>query len=336
MSPRCAVPPRARVGLGRSRYPALMSSSVAPAAVAGSKATGELSRVRTAVIPVAGLGTRFLPFTKAVPKELLPLVDTPAIEYVVAEAAAAGLQEVLLITGRGKEAVVDHFDASPLLEATLSANGDRARLALVRRSTELLQVHAVRQGEPLGLGHAVLQAAAHVGDAPFAVMLGDDLIDARDPLLTRMLTVQAEHGGSVVALMEVPEDQIGLYGCAELRSPWADGSDMVDISGLVEKPDPGQAPSNLAVIGRYVLAPEVFEVLASTSPGRGGEIQLTDALAVLAERGVMRGVVFRGRRYDTGDRLEWVKSTLLLACERDDLGPPLRDWLRELVGQFDA
>jgi UTP--glucose-1-phosphate uridylyltransferase len=290
--------------------------------------------VRKAVIPAAGLGTRFLPATKSVPKELLPVVDVPAIEYVVAEAAAAGLPDVLLITGRGKTAIVDHFDAKPALEQQLEAKGDLDRLKAIRRSTELAQVHSVRQQEPKGLGHAVLQAASHVGDEPFAVLLGDDLIDPRDPLLSRMIEIQRTHGGSVVALMEVAPEQIHLYGCAALRAPQVDGDDVVDISGLVEKPPVNEAPSNLAVIGRYVLAPEVFAILSETKPGRGGEIQLTDALAVLAERGDLRGVIFRGRRYDTGDRLEWLKATISLAVEREDLGPDLRPWLRKLAANL--
>ncbi|HVV31129.1 MAG TPA: UTP--glucose-1-phosphate uridylyltransferase [Mycobacteriales bacterium] len=294
-------------------------------------ATRRGNEVRAAVIPAAGLGTRFLPATKAVPKELLPVVDTPAIEYVVAEAAAAGLDDVLLITRRGKVAIVDHFDAKPALEQELDRKGDTARLAAIRRSTELAQVHSVRQQEPRGLGHAVLQAASHVGDAPFAVLLGDDLIDPRDRLLARMLEVYADGGGSVIALMEVPAEQTSLYGCAAVRQLPEPGTDTVTVTGLVEKPAAGQAPSNLAVIGRYVLTPDVFEVLRETEPGRGGEIQLTDALAVLADRGQLRGVVFRGRRYDTGDRVEWLKATIRLAAEREDLGPALRPWLREFV-----
>lgn len=289
--------------------------------------------VRKAVIPAAGLGTRFLPATKSVPKELLPVVDIPAIEYVVAEAAAAGLSDVLLITGRGKVAIVDHFDAKPSLEEQLQAKGDVERLRAIRRSTDLAQVHSVRQQEPRGLGHAVLQAAAHCGDEPFAVLLGDDLIDPRDPLLATMLDIRDNLGGSVVALMEVPPEQAHLYGCAVLREPASD-SDVVDLSGLVEKPPASEAPSNLAVIGRYVLDPEVFAVLRETEPGRGGEIQLTDALAVLAARGDLRGCIFRGRRYDTGDRLEWLKATIRLAVEREDLGATLRPWLREFVASL--
>jgi UTP--glucose-1-phosphate uridylyltransferase len=287
--------------------------------------------VRKAVIPAAGLGTRFLPATKAVPKELLPVVDVPAIEYVVAEAAAAGLPDVLLITGRGKVAIVDHFDAKPSLEDQLEAKGDTERLAAVRRSTGLAQVHSVRQQEPRGLGHAVLQAAAHVGDEPFAVLLGDDLIDPRDPLLMEMLNAYGETGRSVVALMEVPADQAHLYGCAAVEADRT--GQTVAITGLVEKPPPGQAPSNLAVIGRYVLSPEIFPILRATAPGRGGEIQLTDALAVLAARGDLCGMIFRGRRYDTGDRLSWLKATIQLAVERPDLGPGLLPWLRDLVAK---
>ncbi|HEX7353847.1 MAG TPA: UTP--glucose-1-phosphate uridylyltransferase [Mycobacteriales bacterium] len=289
-------------------------------------------RVRTAVIPAAGLGTRFLPATKAVPKELLPVVDTPAIEYVVAEAAAAGLPEVLLITGRGKVAIVDHFDANPWLEQILTAKGDNDRLAAIRRSNDLLQVHSVRQGEPKGLGHAVLQAAAHVGDSPFVVMLGDDLIDARDPILERMIAVQEQYGGSVVALLQVPADQISLYGCAAVRGE-PDG-DVVDIADLVEKPAADDAPSNLAVIGRYVLSPDIFALLEHTEPGRGGEIQLTDAMAVQARRGELRGVVFSGRRYDTGDRIGWLKATVQLACERTDIGPELRAWIKDFAREL--
>jgi UTP--glucose-1-phosphate uridylyltransferase len=281
--------------------------------------------VRKAVIPAAGLGTRFLPATKAVPKEMLPVVDSPAIQYVVEEAARAGLRDVLMITGRGKRALEDHFDRVVELELALEAKGDTSRLAVVRAATDLADVHYVRQGDARGLGHAVLAAADHVGDEAFAVLLGDDLIDARDPLLEQMIEVQAREGGSVVALMEVPRDQIALYGCAAVTG----SGDVVTITGLVEKPPVEQAPSNLAVIGRYVLSPTVFDVLRRTAPGRGGEIQLTDALQELISLEPVHGVVFRGRRYDTGDRLDYLKTVVRLASERDDLGPPLLAWLRE-------
>lgn len=281
--------------------------------------------IRKAVIPAAGLGTRFLPATKAVPKEMLPVVDTPAIQLVVEEAVAAGLTDVLMITGRSKRALEDHFDRVWELEATLEAKGDTDKLAVVQQSTHLGDVHYVRQGDPRGLGHAVLVAAEHVGNEPFAVLLGDDLIDPRDPLLVHMVKVQEEKGGSVIALMEVPHDQISMYGCAAVRG---DG-DVVQITALVEKPPVDEAPSDLAIIGRYVLSPTVFEVLRHTPPGRGGEIQLTDALQTLIATEPVHGVVFRGRRYDTGDRLDYLKTVVRLASERDDLGPPLLAWLRE-------
>ena len=282
-------------------------------------------RVTKAVIPAAGLGTRFLPATKASPKEMLPVVDRPAIQYVVEEAARAGLDDVLMVTGRGKRPLEDHFDRVVELEQALEAKGDLARLALVREASELATIHYVRQGDPKGLGHAVLVAAPHVGHEPFAVLLGDDLIDPRDPLLETMLAVQAREGGSVVALMEVPHASISMYGCAAVEG----SGDVVRITGLVEKPPADEAPSDLAVIGRYVLSPTVFDVLRSTPPGRGGEIQLTDALQVLLAREPVHGVVFRGRRYDTGDRLDYLKAVVQLAAEREDLGPPLVAWLRE-------
>jgi UTP--glucose-1-phosphate uridylyltransferase len=289
---------------------------------------------RKAVIPVAGMGTRFLPATKAVPKELLPVVDRPALQYIVEEAARAGLPEVLMVTGRNKASIEDFFDRTPELETALEKKGDADRLAAVQSSTEIAQVHFVRQGEARGLGHAVLQAAAFVGDEPFAVLLGDDLIDARDHLLEQMLAVQAEHGGCVIALLDVGRENIDKYGAvaAEPSGQTGDGDEVVTVTGLVEKPPVEEAPSSLAIIGRYVLAPEIFEVLRETSPGRGGEIQLTDALATLVERGhPVHGVVFSGRRYDTGDRLDYLKAVIRLASERDDLGPPLRAWLHGFV-----
>ncbi|SFP21745.1 UDP-glucose pyrophosphorylase [Geodermatophilus dictyosporus] len=290
---------------------------------------------RKAVIPVAGMGTRFLPATKAVPKELLPVVDRPALQYIVEEAARAGLAEVLMVTGRNKAAIEDYFDRAPELEAALEKKGDAARLAAVAESTEVAQVHFVRQGEARGLGHAVLQAAAFVGNEPFAVLLGDDLIDARDHLLEQMLAVQAEHGGSVIALLDVGRENIDKYGAVAIQEDTQQG--VVTVTGLVEKPPVDEAPSSLAIIGRYVLAPEVFEVLRETPPGRGGEIQLTDALATLVERGQpLHGVVFDGRRYDTGDKLDYLKAVVRLAVEREDLGPALRTWLTEFVADLPA
>ena len=297
-------------------------------------------RPRKAVIPAAGLGTRFLPATKAVPKEMLPVVDTPAIEYVVSEAVAAGCDDVLMIAGRGKGAIEDHFDRNVELEHVLERSGKTAMLDEVRAADGLADVHFVRQGVPKGLGHAILVAAEHVGDEPFAVLLGDDLIDPRDPLLRRMIDVQARYGGSVIALMEVPREMVSLYGCAATE-PTGD-EDVHRVTHLVEKPAPEDAPGNLAVIGRYVLSPAVFDVLRETPPGRGGEIQVTDALHTLAERGDdgagggVHGVVFRGRRYDTGDRADYLKAVIRLACERDDLGPGLISWLKEYVAELDG
>ncbi|MGW6208850.1 UTP--glucose-1-phosphate uridylyltransferase GalU [Streptomyces sp. NPDC055089] len=292
-----------------------------------------MHKIQKAVIPAAGLGTRFLPATKATPKEMLPVVDKPAIQYVVEEAAAAGLSDVLMITGRNKRALEDHFDRNYELESALTRKGDDERLVRVQESSELATMHYVRQGDPRGLGHAVLCAEPHVGDEPFAVLLGDDLIDPRDPLLARMTEIQEREGGSVVALMEVAPEQIHLYGCAAVEV--TSEADVVRVTGLVEKPEAGDAPSNLAVIGRYVLDPAVFGVLRETEPGRGGEIQLTDALQQLAADeklgGPVHGVVFRGRRYDTGDRGDYLRAIVRLACEREDLGPDFRTWLRDFV-----
>ncbi|MDF2555979.1 MAG: UTP--glucose-phosphate uridylyltransferase [Microbacterium sp.] len=284
-----------------------------------------------AVIPAAGLGTRFLPATKAMPKEMLPVVDKPAIQYVVEEAALAGISDVLIIIGRNKNNIANHFDSMPELEAKLREKGDEAKLARVEHSSDLADVHMVRQGEPKGLGHAVLRAQAHVGDHPFAVLLGDDLIDERDPLLTTMLDEYDKRGASIIALMEVDPDSVHLYGVAAVEETDQDG--VVKVTGLVEKPKKEDAPSNLAVIGRYVLGPDVFEVLERTQPGKGGEIQLTDALQELAvdpEKGVY-GVVFSGRRYDTGDKLDYIKAIVQLAADRDDLGPDLRPWLKDFA-----
>ena len=297
--------------------------------------------IHKAVIPAAGLGTRFLPATKATPKEMLPVVDKPAIQYVVEEAAAAGLNDVLFITGRSKRTLADHFDAAPELEAALEAKGDVGRLALVRASNELADVHFVRQGQPKGLGHAVLMAKHHIGNEPFAVLLGDDLIDERDPLLPIMLELQERTGGSVIALLEVEPETIHLYGCAAVEPIEGADPDQVRITALVEKPDAADAPSNLAIIGRYVLNPAVFGVLEDTAPGRGGEIQLTDALATLAgmpaaEGGGVYGVIFRGRRYDTGDRLDYLKAVVQIAVDRPDLGPDFRAWLTEYVPSLHA
>ena len=290
--------------------------------------------VTKAVIPAAGLGTRFLPATKATPKEMLPVVDRPAIQYVVEEAIRAGLNDVLMITGRNKRALEDHFDRVPVLESQLAEQGKDALLKAVEATNELGELHYVRQGDPKGLGHAVLRGKVHVGDEPFAVLLGDDLIDEKEDLLSQMVEVQQATGGSVIALMEVPRESISAYGAAAIEA--VEGQDgYVKVTGLVEKPAPEEAPSNYAAIGRYVLSSKVFEVLENTAPGRGNEIQLTDALQTLAvgtgEGEGVYGVVFKGRRFDTGDKLSYLKANVILASEREDLGPELREWLKEFA-----
>ncbi|GLX02173.1 UTP--glucose-1-phosphate uridylyltransferase [Microtetraspora sp. NBRC 16547] len=287
-------------------------------------------------MPAAGLGTRFLPATKATPKEMLPIVDKPAIQYVVEEAVSAGLLDVLMVTGRHKRSIEDHFDVAYELEDALRAKGDEERLSQVQELVDLATMHYVRQGEPKGLGHAVLCAKQHVGDEPFACLLGDDLIDPRDPLLQRMIEVRATYGGSVIALMEVPREQISLYGAAAIEV--TDQDDVVRVTDLVEKPPADEAPSNWAIIGRYVIDPAVFEVLEHTPPGRGGEIQLTDALRTLASRGTeeggpVHGVLFRGRRYDTGNKLDYLRTVVQFAADREDLAPEFIPWLREFLDQ---
>lgn len=288
------------------------------------------ARPTKALITAGGLNTRFLPASKAVPKELFPVVDTPAIQYVAEEAVRAGLSNIVLVTGRGKSAISDHFDAAPEVEAALERKGDSDRLKQVRRSSELAEFCYVRQGEARGLGHAVLCGATYIGNDPFAVLLGDDLVDSRDPLLSTMIDVHQTYGGTVIALQEVPMDQVSSYGCVAMTP--TDTDDVVRITGLVEKPPPEEAPSNLIILGRYFFGPEIFEALRNTDPGRGGEIQLTDAMQLLAESGApVHGVVFRGRRYDTGNPAEYLRTMVRMACDREDLGPDFRRWLEDFV-----
>jgi len=302
----------------------------------------ESSVLTKAVIPAAGMGTRFLPATKAMPKEMLPLVDKPAIQYVVEEAVDAGLSQIIMVTGRNKRALEDHFDRANELEALLESKGNIELLESVRKSTELAHMHYVRQANPRGLGDAVLTAASFVGNEAFAVLLGDDLIDERDPILPAMIKVHQKFGGSVLALMEVSPEQISLYGAAEIAaiSPSVGFEGVVQITGLVEKPAPDKAPSNYAVLGRYLLTPEIFDVLRETKPGRGNEIQLTDAIAELTKRsdngGPVHGVIFKGRRYDTGDKLGYLQATIRLASEREDLGPEFRAWLHSFVKTLES
>ncbi|MDI1460019.1 UTP--glucose-1-phosphate uridylyltransferase [Catellatospora sp. KI3] len=297
-------------------------------------------RATKAVIPAAGLATRFLPATKAVPKELLPVVDRPVLQYIVEEASRSGINDVLLITGRGKTSMVDHFDRQPYLEARLEAKGDMERLAAVRGTSELAEIYTCRQGEPLGLGHAVSYAESHVGDAPFAVLLGDEFTAEDDPLLPQMLDLQARTGGIVLAFIEVPDDEVNRYGIASVESAepdLADVDNVVRVTGLVEKPARDQAPSNLAVVGRYVLPGTIFEAIKRTKPGSGGEIQLTDAMALLLTEGTpVHGIVYRGVRYDTGMPLGYLQAVVQLASQRTDLGPAFKEWLKAFVAELDG
>jgi UTP--glucose-1-phosphate uridylyltransferase len=286
--------------------------------------------VRKAVLPVAGYGTRALPASKAVPKELLPIVDKPAIQYIVEECARAGLDDVLLVTSTGKSAIEDHFDRHLELENALQRKGKDDLYEVTRATDQLASIASVRQHEQLGLGHAVLMGAQHVGDEPFVVILGDDIVDPGERYLERMLEVHEQSGRPTIALMEVPEDQTHMYGIATVEE--TDEEDVVAITGMVEKPPPGEAPSNLAIIGRYVLPGEVFGILEDTPRGAGNEIQLTDALVTLAEDEPLRGVVFRGVRHDVGDKIGFLKATVDLALKRDDLGPALREYLEERLG----
>jgi UTP--glucose-1-phosphate uridylyltransferase len=289
-----------------------------------------MTRVGKALIPAAGRGTRFLPFTKAVPKELAPIVTTPTLELVVAEAAAQGVTEVALVVGPGKGALADYFRPNPDLEAALEAKGDTASLELVRRPDELARIEYLEQKDPRGLGDAIAHGEEFAAGEPLAVLLPDDLIDDRDALLGPMLDVYAAHGGVVLGLLDVGPVEISKYGCVVPAEGADTAADVVPLADLVEKPTAEDAPSTLAIIGRYVLPPEIFAALRDTKPGAGGEIQVTDAIKALCQSGVpVHGVVFRGRRYDTGDRLEYVKAVVQLAARHPDIGADFRAWLRE-------
>jgi UTP--glucose-1-phosphate uridylyltransferase len=284
--------------------------------------------VTKAVIPAAGLGTRFLPATKAQPKEMLPVVDKPAIQYVVEEAVRAGINDILIITGRGKRSLEDHFDRNFELEYYLEQKGKVRDLEEIQALAEMADIHYVRQGEPLGLGHAVSVARKHVGDEPFAVLLGDDIMDRRSTVLDDMIATYEQYGRSVIALSEFPLDEISAYGCVK---PETVTDRLVRVLDIVEKPAPAEAPSNLAVMGRYVFTPEIFSVLEKVQPGVGGEIQLTDAIAMLLADQAVYGFVFSEGRYDIGKKLDYLRATVELAMERDDLGPDFTAFLVETL-----
>ena len=291
-----------------------------------------IAPVRKAVFPAAGLGTRFLPATKAMPKEMLPLVDKPLIQYGIEEAIASGMRNIVIVTGRGKTAIEDHFDVSFELEHLLESRGKTSTLEAVRAISDMIDVAYVRQKEALGLGHAVLRAKDLVGPEPFGVVLSDDVIDAPVPCLRQLLGVYEYYGASVLALMEVPPDQIAAYGvvAAEPRPHKGMDGRVFRIHDLVEKPSPADAPSNLAIIGRYILTPEIFAAIESTPPGRNNEIQLTDALRILLKSRPIYGVKFEGKRFDAGDKLGFLQAAVEFALKRPDLGEPFRSWLASL------
>jgi UTP--glucose-1-phosphate uridylyltransferase len=286
--------------------------------------------VRKAVIPAAGLGTRFLPATKSSPKEMLPVVDKPAIQYVVEEAVAAGLTDILFITGRNKRAVEDHFDRNFELEHFLDESGKHDLLKEVQFASDLADIHYVRQRDPLGLGHAVACARHHVGDEPFAVLLADDIMVDEAALLSSMLDDYAQHGRSSIGLMEVAPDEISSYGCVEPAGA-VDDNGFLQVRRIIEKPPRDEAPSNLAVIGRYVFTPAIFDALDRIEPGRGGELQLTDAIALLLGDEPVLGRVCTKGRYDVGQKLDWLRANVELSLDRADLGPDFAASLRELV-----
>jgi len=289
-----------------------------------------MQKVRKAVFPAAGLGTRFLPATKAQPKEMLPLVDKPIIQYVVEEAVAAGLTNIIIVTGRGKNAIEDHFDVSYELEKLLEERGKTDLLDEVRAISGMINVSYVRQKETLGLGHAVLMARDLVGDEPFAVMLGDDIIDARVPCMRQMIDVFERHGGPVIAVHQVPRDEISAYGVIDPESGSSGDARVYPIRDLVEKPRVEEAPSDLAIIGRYLLTPDIFEELEQTPRDKGGEIQLTNGLRALRRKRQLFGYRFEGTRHDAGNKLGFLRATVEFALKREDLGGPFREYLRSL------
>ncbi len=284
--------------------------------------------IKKAILPAAGLGTRFLPATKAQPKEMLPIVDKPTIQYVIEEAVKSGIEEVLIITGRGKRAIEDHFDKSFELEYHLLEKNMTRELEEIKDISSMVNIHYVRQKEPRGLGHAILCAKAFVGNEPFAVMLGDDIIESETPCLKQLIDVHDKYRASVIALMKVPMENIGSYGCVKPKNI---EEAIYLIEELVEKPDPSKAPSDLAIIGRYIITPEIFEILEKTEPGKGGEIQLTDALAKLNKRQAVYGCRFSGRRYDVGDRLGYLKAIVEMALERNDLKDGFKEYLKKEI-----
>ncbi|NOV03272.1 UTP--glucose-1-phosphate uridylyltransferase GalU [Paenibacillus planticolens] len=292
-----------------------------------------MKKIRKAIIPAAGLGTRFLPATKAQPKEMLPIVDKPAIQYIVEEAIESGIEDIIIVTGRNKRAIEDHFDKSFELEMMLEEKGSTQLLNIVQSVSNLADVHYIRQKQPLGLGHAILCARKFIGDEPFAVLLGDDILQSSPPGLKQMMDIYEQTESSVIAVQEVPWEDVSKYG---IVSPSTSGGSYRLIDDLVEKPDRDQAPSNLAVIGRYIIMPEIFGILERQEPGRGGEIQLTDALRVLNKEQQMAAYLMQANRYDVGDKMGYIEATIELALQRPDLQKQVKSYLLSLIRKLES
>jgi UTP--glucose-1-phosphate uridylyltransferase len=290
--------------------------------------------IRKAVLPVAGLGTRILPASKVIPKEMFPLVDKPTLQYIVEEAVAAGVEEIIFVTSRSKRSIEDHFDAFPEMETVLEKKGKHKELEELRHVQTMAKYVVVRQSEPLGLGHAVLCAKEVVGDEPFIVMLGDDLVAPETPCLPRMMELHAKYGGSVLSLFVSPPEQISSFGIVAVQALEGE-PDAVKVTHLVEKPPPDEAPSNLAVAGRYLLTPDIFALLEQTPPGRGGEIQITDAIEGQAQAGRCYGLKFSGIRYDTGNPLGLLTTSIAYALKRPEIAPALREYMRQALNEED-
>ncbi len=286
-------------------------------------------KITKAVIPAAGLGTRFLPATKAVPKEMLPIVDTPTLQYIIEEAAKSGIEDILIITGRGKRAIEDHFDKSYELETELARAGKHDYIEGLEHISSLANIHYVRQKQALGLGHAILCAKSFVGNAPFAVLLGDDIVHSETPCLKQMIDVYDKYGSSVLGVQEVAREDISKYGIVDAVPV---EKNIHRVQGMVEKPNPENAPSNIAVLGRYIITPEIFTLLENTKPGAGGEIQLTDALCALAGMQPVYSYIFDGKRYDVGSKIGFLQATVEYALRREDIGAQFKEYLKTVIG----
>lgn len=289
-------------------------------------------KVTRAIIPAAGLGTRFLPATKAQPKEMLPIVDKPTLQYIIEEAVDSGIEEILIITGRNKQSIEDHFDKSIELELELEKKGKDDLLKMVRRISDMVNIHYIRQKEPKGLGHAIYCARSFIGNEPFAVMLGDDVVDAEIPCLAQMIQVYNEYKTTVLGVQEVPRSEVDKYGIIDGK---AIEERIYKVKDLVEKPSPDETPTNIAILGRYIISPQIFEILEHTKPGKGGEIQLTDALRTLVSQEAMYAYIFEGKRYDAGDKMGFLQATVEFALKREDLHDPFMKYLKELTKKYE-